>query len=194
MLDTHARKYVQPLISSVAGFFMRHKFTANQVTVIAFFMGISTGFFIYFKMTALAVVLMWTSGFLDAVDGTIAREKGSTPFGTVMDITFDRLVEISVILGLALRFPQVRMMMLLLACSIIFSMTVFLTTGMMAEKKGKKSFYYQAGVAERTEGFLFFTGMMIFTGHVRLIGGVFIVAVIFTAVERLIEAKRILDK
>jgi phosphatidylglycerophosphate synthase len=194
MLDTHARKYVQPLIKSVADFFMGHNFTANQVTIIAFFMGISTGFFIYFKMTILAVIFMWLSGLLDAVDGTIAREKGSTPFGTVMDITFDRLVEISVILGLALRFPEMRMIMLLLTCSIIFSMTVFLTTGMMAEKKGGKSFYYQAGVAERTEGFLFFTGMMIFINHIHIIGIIFIGAVIFTAIERLIEAKKILDK
>ena len=192
MLDTHARKHVQPIIKKVADFFMRYNFTANQVTVMAFFMGISTGVFIYFKMPLIAITVLWLSGLLDAVDGTIARKNGSTPFGTVMDITFDRLVEISVILGLAFRFSNTRMMMLILTCSIIFSMTVFLTTGMMAEKKGSKSFYYQAGVAERTEGFIFFTMMMLFTEYINPIGVVFLSAVIFTASQRLLEAKKIL--
>ncbi|ADO84521.1 CDP-alcohol phosphatidyltransferase family protein [Ilyobacter polytropus] len=192
MLDTHARKHVQPIIEKVADFFMRYNFTANQVTVMAFFMGISTGIFIYFKMPLMAIAVLWLSGLLDAVDGTIARENGSTPFGTVMDITFDRLVEISVILGLAFRFSNTRMTMLILTCSIIFSMTVFLTTGMMAEKKGSKSFYYQAGVAERTEGFIFFTMMMLFTKYINPIGVVFLSAVIFTASQRLLEARKIL--
>ena len=192
MLDTHARKHVQPLIVKVAGFFMKYNFTANQVTIMAFFMGISTGIFIYLKKPMIAITVLWISGLLDAVDGTIAREKGSTPFGTVMDITFDRLVEISVILGLAFRFDHTRMIMLILTCSIIFSMTVFLTTGMMAEKKGTKSFYYQAGVAERTEGFIFFTMMMLFTSYINPIGIVFFSAVIFTASQRLIEARKIL--
>ncbi|WP_320047984.1 CDP-alcohol phosphatidyltransferase family protein [uncultured Ilyobacter sp.] len=192
MLDTHARKHVQPIIKKVANFFMRYNFTANQVTVIAFFMGISAGIFIYFKMPLMAITVLWLSGLLDAVDGTIARENGATPFGTVMDITFDRLVEISVILGLAFRFSNTRMIMLILTCSIIFSMTVFLTTGMMAKKKGSKSFYYQAGVAERTEGFIFFTMMMLFTKYINPIGVVFFSAVIFTASQRLLEARKIL--
>lgn len=192
MLDTHARKHVQPIIKRVADFFMRYSFTANQVTVMAFFIGMSTGIFIYFKMPVTAITVLWLSGLLDAVDGTIAREKGSTPFGTVMDITFDRLVEISVILGLAFRFQNTRMIMLILTCSIIFSMTVFLTTGMMADKKGSKSFYYQAGFAERTEGFIFFTIMMIFIEYINPIGIVFFSAVIFTASQRLLEARKIL--
>ena len=135
MLDTHARKYVQPLIYQVAKIFIKYNFSANQVTFIAFLLGISTGIFAYYGLGAAGVLVMWISGLLDAVDGTIAREKGSTPFGTVLDITFDRLVEIAVILGLALRFPGEQFELLLLTCSIIFSMTVFLTTGMMAENE-----------------------------------------------------------
>ncbi len=192
MLDTHARKFVQPVIKGVANYFMKHDFSANQVTVMAFLLGISTGGFIYMSLPILGLAAMWISGLLDAVDGTIAREKGSTAFGTVMDITFDRLVEISVIIGVAIKYPNTKFLLLILACSIIFSMTVFLTTGMMAEKSGMKSFYYQAGVAERTEGFIFFSLMMIFPKYLVVIIVIFIILILFTALQRMYEASKIL--
>ena len=193
MLDTHARKYFQPLIYQVAKVFMRYSLSANQVTVIAFVLGVSTGVFAYFGMGVMGVVFMWISGLLDAVDGTIAREKGSTPFGTVLDMTFDRLVEIAIILGLALKYPEVQFEFLLLTSSIIFSMTVFLTTGMMAEKKGQKSFYYQAGVAERTEGFIFFSLMLLFPPYLQITTIVFFILIVFTAFQRMREAARLLS-
>lgn len=193
MLDTHARKYFQPIIQKVAEIFIKNNFTANQVTFIAFLLGMSTGVFVYYGMGVTAVAIMWLSGLLDAVDGTVARVKGSTPFGTVMDITFDRLVEISVILGVALRYPEVQFELLLLTCSIIFSMTVFLTTGMMAEKQGQKTFYYQAGIAERTEGFIFFSLMILFPVYVKALTLIFFGLIVFTASQRMREAARILS-
>lgn len=193
MLDTHGRKYFQPLIYQVARVFMKYNFSANQVTVIAFLLGISTGVFAFYGMGVIGVAIMWISGLLDAVDGTIARERGSTPFGTVLDMTFDRLVEIAVILGLAMRYPEQQFELLLLTCSIIFSMTVFLTTGMMAEKKGQKSFYYQAGVAERTEGFIFFSLMLLFPTYLQGITLIFFALIVFTALQRMREAARLLS-
>lgn len=193
MLDTHARKYFQPIIQKVADIFIKNNFTANQVTVIAFVLGMSTGVFAYYGMGVTAVAIMWLSGLLDAVDGSVARVKGSTPFGTVLDITFDRLVEISIILGIALRYPEIQFELLLLTCSIIFSMTVFLTTGMMAEKQGQKSFYYQAGVAERTEGFIFFSLMILFPTYVQALTLVFFGLIIFTASQRMREAAKLLS-
>ena len=193
MLDTHARKYFQPIIQKVADIFIKNNFTANQVTVIAFVLGMSTGVFTYYGMGVTAVAIMWLSGLLDAVDGSVARVKGSTPFGTVLDITFDRLVEISIILGIALRYPEIQFELLLLTCSIIFSMTVFLTTGMMAEKQGQKSFYYQAGVAERTEGFIFFSLMILFPAYVQTLTLIFFGLIIFTASQRMKEAAKLLS-
>ncbi len=193
MLDTHGRKYFQPLIYQVARVFMKYNMSANQVTMIAFLLGISTGIFAFYGMGVIGVAIMWISGLLDAVDGTIAREKGSTPFGTVLDMTFDRLVEIAIIIGLALRYPGEQFQLLLLTCSIIFSMTVFLTTGMMAEKKGQKSFYYQAGVAERTEGFIFFSLMLIFPAYLKVIILIFFGLIVFTALQRMREAARLLS-
>ncbi|KJE26244.1 CDP-alcohol phosphatidyltransferase family protein [Geobacillus kaustophilus] len=192
MLDTHARKYVQPLIETTASSFLKIGLTANQVTMISFLIGLSSGILFYFDYAVAAIVVLWISGFLDAVDGTMARKTNVSPWGTVMDVTFDRVVEISVILGIAFKYPHVQWALLLLSVSIIFSITVFLTVGAVSEKKGMKSFYYQAGLAERTEGFLFFSFMMLLPNYVLIITLLFFVVEMFTGLQRLHEARQLL--
>lgn len=193
MLDTHARKYVEPLISYTATTLINLGLSANTATCLAFIIGVMSGPLVYFHHTILAVLMLWFSGFLDAVDGAIARMTRSTSWGTVMDVTFDRVVELSVILGLAFRFPKSALILLILCGSIVLSMTVFLTVGAVSEKKGKKSFYYQAGFAERTEGFIFLSLMMVFTNHLFGITLAFAFAIIFTVGQRMVEAKKMLD-
>lgn len=193
MLDTHARKYIQPIIEQSAKVMIQWGLTANRVTMLALGIGIFSGVFIVWGLPILAVITLWFSGFLDAVDGSIAREqKSMSAWGTLMDITFDRIVELSVIVGLALRYPQAQFLLLLLTGGIVFSMTVFLTVGALSDKKGMKSFYYQAGLAERTEGFILFTLMILLHDALLWMTGLYLFAVVFTALQRMWEAKRIL--
>ncbi|OIJ20881.1 CDP-alcohol phosphatidyltransferase [Anaerobacillus alkalidiazotrophicus] len=193
MLDTHARKYVEPLIVRTAKLLLKYKLTANQVTVLAFLIGSLSGLFVYVGQPILAVIVLWISGFLDAVDGSMARLTKTSEFGTVLDVSFDRIVEISVIIGLALAFPEITFALLLLSVAIIVSMTIFLTVGAVSEKKGMKSFYYQAGVAERTEGFLLFSLIILLPSMMYFLTILFAGLVIFTAIQRLLEAKKILS-
>ncbi|WP_425802988.1 CDP-alcohol phosphatidyltransferase family protein [Desulfitobacterium sp. Sab5] len=195
MLDTYARKYVQRFIDLTASLLLQLNISANQVTKTALVIGLFSGVAILFYKPLLAVSLLWLSGYFDAVDGSMARKNNAaSPWGTLMDITFDRLVELSVILGLAWRYPEAQFLLLLLTAGIIFSMTVFLTVGALAEKKGMKSFYYQAGLAERTEGFIFLSLMTLFPEWIYWTTGLFAFAVTFTAIQRLWEAKRILKE
>ncbi|MEZ0480329.1 CDP-alcohol phosphatidyltransferase family protein [Planococcus sp. SSTMD024] len=193
MLDTYARKHVQPAVDKTADFLLKKGWTADGVTKTAFAIGLSSGVFIYLDQPALALIALWLSGFLDVVDGTMARKTKPSPWGTLLDISFDRLVEISVILGLAFRFPDSMWALLLLSASIIVAMTVFLTVGALSEKQGMKSFYYQAGLAERTEGFILFSLMIVFSPYLTAITLLFIAVQIFTIFQRMAEAKRILS-
>lgn len=193
MLDTYARKHVQPAVDKTADYLLKKGWTANGVTKTAFAIGLSSGLFIYLGHPILALVVLWLSGFLDVVDGTMARKTKPSPWGTLLDISFDRLVEISVILGLAFRFPDSMWALLLLSASIIVAMTIFLTVGALSEKQGVKSFYYQAGLAERTEGFILFTLMIALPSYLTVITLLFVAVQIFTIVQRMAEAKRILS-
>lgn len=192
MLDTHARKHVQPIVEKTADVFLKLGFTANGVTKIAFVIGMSSGFFIYLDQPFWAIFVLWLSGYLDVVDGTMARKTKPSSWGTLLDISFDRLVEISVILGLAFRFPDSMWALLLLSVSIIVAMTVFLTVGALSDKEGMKSFYYQAGLAERTEGFILFTLMIVFSAYLTAITLVFCAVQLITISQRMAEARRIL--
>lgn len=193
MLDTHARKYVQPIIKFIAHIFIKLGLGANFVTLFAFIVGIIAAITYLAGFRVAAVVILWISGLFDAVDGTVAREtSSSSPFGSVMDVTFDRIVEIALMIALALKYKNSHFALMLLASSIIINMTVFLTVGAAAANDGVKSFKYQTGVAERTEGFLFFSLMMLFGNYISLIAILFTIVVLFTAGQRFREASQIL--
>jgi archaetidylinositol phosphate synthase len=195
VLDTYGRSYVQPTIERTAHFLLKKGLKADQVTFMAFGIGIFASVLVYYGQPVLGVVILWFSGFLDAVDGSMARQsKTSSSWGTVLDVTFDRLVEAGVLIALALRHPNpdILFLFLLLAISIIFTMTVFLTVGAVSQKKSYKSFYYQPGLAERTEGFILFSCMVLFQPHLKFWTIVFLLVEIITGVQRLLEARKIL--
>ena len=194
MLDTHARKYVNPIIELGAEFLLKLKLTPNNVTILALLLGVSTSIFLYFDMQIIAVTLLWVSGYLDAVDGAMARRSNSSSsFGTLLDIVSDRIVEVSIVVVLGLKFVDVRYNLIVLTVCILMSMTIFLTVGALSEKKGVKSFYYQAGVVERSEGFIFFSLMILIPSYLGIITNIFSILIIITAIQRFLEAKRLLD-
>ena len=193
MLDTKARKYVQPVFERMADLLIRMKVTANQLTVVALFFGVFAAISVFWGYNITGIILLWISGLLDALDGTIARKTASSnAIGTVMDILFDRIVEILVLLAVAFTNPSAGIYTAVVFSSIIISMTVFLTVGALAEKKGEKSFYYQPGLVERTEGFIMISlAVLIIEFRVGILL-VFAALILFTAFQRVREATRIL--
>ncbi|MGL6185287.1 MAG: CDP-alcohol phosphatidyltransferase family protein [Clostridium chrysemydis] len=194
MLDTYGRKYVNPLINLGAKAFLKLKFTPNLVTVIALITGILAAFLNFYGNIIIALLLLWISGYLDSVDGAMARKLGlTTPFGTLLDITFDRLVELSIIISIALKYENTRIYLLFLLSSILISMTIFLIVGALSKNNGIKSFRYQAGVAERTEGFIMFSLIMCLEGNYKIITiNIFTIIILITIFQRIIEAKKLL--
>lgn len=193
MLDTHARKYVNPFIEKGANFFIKLKLSADSVTILALLLGIFASILLYFDQNIIAVLILWLSGYLDAVDGAIARKtNSSSSFGTVLDITSDRIVEIGIIIVTGIKFVDVRFNLIILLSCILLSMVVFLTVGAVSEKSGIKSFYYQAGVAERSEGFIMFSIMMLSKTYLGIVINIFAFIILITALQRMIEARKIL--
>ena len=193
MLDTRARKYVQPLLNKVADLFIKLKFTANGVTIFAFIVGLAAAIFVALNWLLAAVTILWISGLLDAVDGTISRKTNtSSSLGTLMDIVFDRLVEIGILMALIILEPSLAVYVAIVNATIIITMVVFLTVGATAQVKTEKSFYYQAGLAERTEGFIMLSLAILLEGYRHIVLVVFAAMILFTAIQRFVEAVKIL--
>lgn len=194
MLDTYGRKYVNPFIDLGAKVLLKCKLTPNSVSIIALILGVLSSVLLYFDKLILAVVFLWISGYLDSVDGAMARIKSLTSnFGTLLDITFDRIVELGIIFVLALKFEDSRLELLILTMMILISMTIFLTVGALAKNNGVKSFRYQAGIAERSEGFILFS-LMILLSYTKLglVTNIFSIVILITIIQRALEAKKLL--
>jgi archaetidylinositol phosphate synthase len=150
--------------------------TANVATIAAAIIGVFAGVTFATDRVGLGILLLAVSAALDALDGTLAREFGgaSTPFGGVMDLCFDRVVEAAVIIGIVWRHPELDFYALLLVASWYVNITVFLAVGAAMERTGPKLIDYPPGILERTEALIFFavlapvesTHYLAFTGPV----------------------------
>lgn len=163
--------------------------TPIQVTLFSGILGLMVPVALFFQYSMLAISLLLASGYLDTLDGTIARHQQSvSDLGSLLDIFTDRLVECSVILGLWLTAPLDRSLMsLLMLGSILLCVTSFLTVGIFSENHSQKSFHYSAGLIERAEAFIFFILMILFPQHFQALSTVFVILVLITTVLRLYE-------
>ncbi len=192
MLDSNARRFVEPLLRSIALALRQLGISANVVSLCALVVGFGAAACAALGHAALAIILLWSSGTLDALDGTLARLSAGTPIGAILDITFDRVVEVSIIGALAWRYPPLRLELLALVGAIAVAMSLFLSIAAAVINRSVKSFHYAPGLGERTEAFIFLTMMIVDPRHLGLWTAFFIVVILVTMGQRLRHAARLL--
>jgi phosphatidylglycerophosphate synthase len=192
VLDTHARRYIQPLLDAIATACYRLGIGANTLTVTGMLVGVCAAAIVALGHPVSAVAVLWLSGLIDAADGTLARLTKPTPFGAILDITFDRVVEVSMILALALLHPEARLEMVVLAGVIAIAMSLFLSIGAALRNASAKAFHYAPGLGERTEAFVCLSLMVLDSQRIVLWTWVFVAVIVFTMGQRLVHARRML--
>jgi phosphatidylglycerophosphate synthase len=192
MLDSQARRFVEPVLRRAALALRRLGVSANVVSLTALLVGLAAAGSVAGGRPGLAIALLWISGTLDAVDGTLARLTAGTAIGAILDITFDRVVETAVIAALAWRHPALRFELLLLVGAIAVAMSLFLSIAAAVINRSAKSFHYAPGLGERTEAFLFLTAMIADQRRLALWTALFIALIVITMGQRLWHAARLL--
>jgi archaetidylinositol phosphate synthase len=143
-LDTAAQRLV------------RQGVAPNSLSYAALTLGLTAGWLFLLGHRKPALLMLVLSGLIDAIDGRVARlGPGATPWGGVLDLTFDRLVEVAVLLGIALPKKQWHLPALILACTWYVNLCVFLAVGAASETRSEKVIHYPPGLVERTDGLLF---------------------------------------
>ena len=190
MIDTKLRKYIQKPIDKVAIKIHQKKISPNIITILALFIGLIAALLYALNyLVIIPILLLWLSGFLDVLDGSLARiANRKSNFGTIMDITFDRIVEGAMILAIVFRNPELSILAIILLIAILISISIFLSFGACVENDSEKTFKYQVGLAERTEGFIMFTLIMLFLNHQAVLMVIFITIIVITIFQRFYEA------
>lgn len=170
---------------------LQTKLHANHLTLLGLGVGLLFIPLLLLGFPILALFCLGLSGLFDCLDGELARlTNASSPFGTVLDIMCDRVVEISVILALFLVDPNTRGLASLgMLSTILLCITSFLVTGIFSEKASNKSFYYSPGLIERAETFLFFGVMVLLPTHFINLAYLYSALVLYTTLKRLAEFK-----
>jgi len=193
MLDSNARKYVQPLLDAVARAAQRAGVSANAMTVGGMLVGVAAAVLVGLGHPIAGFLVLWLSGLIDAADGTLARLTGTaSPIGAILDITFDRVVELSMITALAWRFPEARFELVILAGIIAIAMSLFLSIAAAVANRSVKSFHYAPGLGERTEAFICLSLMIVDSERLILWTWVFIAVIVFTMGQRLAHVREML--
>lgn len=114
-----SKKVLKPLALS----FIRLGFSANQVTILGLLISIIYFIFLYFsKATILCFVLILLSALMDAVDGEVARIKGTSgSLGSFIDSVVDRVEDVIYILPLGVLGATWEMVSALIGSSLIIS-------------------------------------------------------------------------
>jgi len=146
-----------------------------QLTYLACLSGIFAGLALSFHFYKLSILFLLFSGFLDTLDGTVARmENAASAVGTVADIISDRIVELAMLFGLFAIDPSYRTTAILVMIgSSYLCVTSFLVVGIFTSNHAQKSFEYSIGLIERFEAFLFFIAMVIWPQHFNFLAYVF---------------------
>ncbi|MCH9608609.1 MAG: hypothetical protein S4CHLAM45_11870 [Chlamydiales bacterium] len=146
------------------------------VTAFSCLFGLLAALTIFSPLFSISLLLL--SGYLDTLDGTIARLHGKTsPLGAVSDIVSDRIVEVAIILALFFIDPTRALETLLMLASCLLCITSFLVVRLYTEE-------LSGGLIERAEAFLFFTLMILFPSFFPLLAWIFSSLVLFTAGKR----------
>ena len=95
------------LIDPVADWLMRAGLTPNRITTLSIFVLLASGAAFGMDHLRTGSILLLGSGFLDLLDGKVARRGGmSTKFGAFYDSTMDRLGEGALFAGIGIFYTR----------------------------------------------------------------------------------------
>lgn len=181
MLEQKYRRYYQKiLIDPVLN--MWCKFSPTLITLLSGVVGLLIIPAVYFHHPWLAVFLLALSGYLDTLDGSVARAcNSSTQLGGALDIVVDRIVESSVIFALYLLEPSRGIACFLMLFANLICITSFLVVGIFVEQNSNKSFFYHEGLIERAEAFIFYALMILVPSFFTPLAYSYIILVLLSA-------------
>jgi len=106
MLETPLRMIAEPLLARAAEKAEAAGLSANAITVLGLLLGVAASFSLTMNLYAVGIALVLCNRICDGLDGAVARRKGATAFGGVLDAASDFVFYAGVPFGFALGMPE----------------------------------------------------------------------------------------
>jgi phosphatidylglycerophosphate synthase len=169
MFDRQLRAIIDAPLDRAARWLARRGLEANHLTLVGLGLGLAAAVAVALGHPLLGLLLFGANRLADGLDGPLARQTDTTPFGGFLDIVSDFTVYGAMPLAFAWAQPgDNAVAATLLLFSFYLNGSAFLAFAALAAKhgletssQGRKSIYYVAGLAEGGETILIFALMML---------------------------------
>ncbi|MDG6255975.1 MAG: CDP-alcohol phosphatidyltransferase family protein [Methanomicrobiaceae archaeon] len=150
---TALRPYVIERLEPLAGVFIRIGMTPNQISLISLLFGISCAYLFSIQAFLAGSILLFLSGILDLVDGTVARKMDrESQFGAVFDWIVDKYVDGLALLGIGISGMASISLILPVAETADAGVAALAIIGSMMNTFIKPVVYAEVGYSERVQG------------------------------------------
>lgn len=174
--------------------FSKLRLSPNKWTMISLIPAIASAYYISQNLFIQGAILLIIAGFLDLIDGAVARVTGHvTKFGAYLDTIVDRYVEFLIVFGLIFAtLPTFLIPAYIWIFLYLFGGTM--TTYAKAAAKEKLDEEVKGGILERAERlFLLFVGLLIgYFNPLYLVNMIVLLAILsnISALQRIWKAKK----
>ncbi len=196
MFDAKLRPLIDPPLNAAGRRMAAWGISADVVTLTGMMLGLAAGAALASGGFALALALIIANRLLDGLDGAVARANGLTDFGGYLDIVADFIFYVSVPLGFALADPDNALPAAVLLASFTLTGISFLAFATLAAKRGietaahgRKSFFYNTGLAEGAETIAVFIAMCLWPGWFAAIAYGYAALCLLTVMQRSLVAR-----
>ena len=197
MLDTPVRRRITPMLDRAAQAPGVRALSPGAVTAIGLLVGIGACVAAALGAWALALVLWLLNRTLDGLDGAIARRRGPTDLGGMLDFVADFVVYGGFVVGVAIAVPDARVACTALLAAYLLNNVALLSFASLVEKRrleygDERSLRFTPALTEGTETILAYVAFCLFPSHADVVAWVFCGLVMVSVAQRIALARRVL--
>jgi len=198
MFDPLLRRLVDPPLDRAGAWLAARGASANAMTLGGLAIGLLSVPLLACGAYGAALLVIMINRVLDGLDGAVARHRGAQPFGGYLDIVCDMAFYAAVPVGFALADPRNAVSASVLLASFICTGSSFLARAVLAQqrgevddgKRGRKSFFFSAGIIEGSETIFAFVLFCLFPSAFPWLAATMALLCFWTATARVIDGFR----
>lgn len=197
MLDTALRSRLAPALDRAATVLDSRGVAPGAVTAAGLAVGVGACAAAAMGAWEAALGLWLANRALDGVDGPLARRRGATDLGGLLDFVADFVVYGGFVVGVAIALPEARIACSALLAAYLLNNVALLSFASLVEKRSlsygdERSLRFTPGLTEGTETIAAYSLVCLLPGEAVLVVWVFAGMVLFTVGQRLLLAHRVL--